>query len=319
MKFSEHVRRIPIAVRETFEKRQKFKPLGKMKGRVYVVGSGSSYSQAIYFAQLLNNTTPYTAIYLNPYSFVRHTEVTSEDVFIHLTQEAKRNDNICPTKFAIERGMRTILFTSKPDVDLAREIDEVYWFAPEIEKILVAAMSYVSGYAVIMGYVNAQLRFLERKEIGFDLAELERSMIGAEKSKFILGNEFTVFLFAGYAQSVAVEGALKVNECYLMDAEAYELKHYSHGKHFVSWNRPRIFNILYHETDQDLVDLYRGTIFEKHHKVNLMKSALPRELAVFDWSVQMLTFVTQGMALNKIELEDIPIRNQIRIPHQFVY
>ena len=137
---------------------------------------------------------------------------------------------------------------------------------------------------------------------------------------FNIKDVFNVFLYAGkYAQSIAVEGALKVNECLLQDAESYEIKHYSHGKHFVSFNHDRIFNIIASDKDNDLIDLYRDTIFEKHHNINIMKSNLSEEVAVFEWGILMLNYILQSMKKKKIRLSDIPVRDKIRVPHHFTY
>ena len=318
MKFSEHVALVPTAVTDTLGKVQNFLPLHRT-GKIYVVGSGSSYSQAVYLCQLINDHLPQTAIYINPYSFVRHTRFTDQDTCIQFTQEGKRNDNICPLRYAKHQGGKTILFTSRNDTPLAREADEVYWYAPETDKVVVASMSYASGYAAALNYVNVQLRSMNLPEIKIEKERLSEKMRTAMEVEYTTSSDFSVFLYAGYAASVAIEGALKVNECVLQDSEAYEIKHYSHGKHFVSWNKPRLFNILYHKTDSDLVELYKTTIFEDHHTINFISSDLPQETAVFEWIAAMLAFIVQSMKHKGIELEDIPIRDKIRVPHEFGY
>lgn len=315
MKFSEHVKNITQAIKDTFEYDHNFLLLKNDVKRIFIVGSGSSYSQAIYLSELINRYLPYSAIYLNPYSFVRHSNFTEHDVLIHFTQEAKRNDNLCPINFAKSRGGRVILFSAKINSAIEALVDEYYWYAPETEKVLVASMSYISGYALALKYVNAHLNNKIEYSVGKILDRVKDNLNTTYKTE----DSFTCFLYTGLAHSVAVEGALKANECFLQDGEAYELKHYSHGKHFVSWNNKRVFNILYHTRDQDLVDLYRNTIFEKHHLVNFMKSDLLPELAVFEWAAQMLAFTVESMNRKAIELEDIPVHERIRIPHNFTY
>ena len=315
MKFSEHVKLAPLAVKKTFEYNHCFLTLQKGIKKIYVVGSGSSYSQAIYLVELINRYLPFCAIYLNPYSFVRHSNFTESDVCIHFTQEAKRNDNICPIKFAKRKGGKIILFTAKINSRIEAEVDECYKYGSETSKILVASMSYASGYVVALKYVCAQLK----KKIKYDVDEIVEKMEKALKIQYSTEDVFTDFLYAGLSYSVAVEGALKTNECLLQDREFYELKHYSHGKHFVSWNNNRLFNIMYHKKDQDLVDLYKDTIFEDHHTINYMRSDLLPEVAVFEWMAQMLAFITQSMENKGIELKNIPIHNRIKIPHGFTY
>lgn len=315
MKFSEHVKNIPEAIKNTFEYEHNFSLLKNDTKRIFIVGSGSSYSQAIYLAELISKYLPFCAIYLNPYSFVRHSNFNKNDVLIHFTQEAKRNDNICPINFAKSKGGRVILFSAKVNSEIETLVDEYYWYAPEIEKVLVASMSYISGYAVALKYVNAHLE----NKIVYDVNEILERVRESLNRSFKNEDTFTSFLYTGFAHSVAVEGALKANECFLQDAESYELKHYSHGKHFVSWDNQRVFNVLYHERDQDLVDIYQNTIFEPHHTVNYMRSDMSPELAVFEWAAQMLTFTVQSMKSKKIELEDIPVHDRIRTPHEFKY
>jgi glucosamine 6-phosphate synthetase-like amidotransferase/phosphosugar isomerase protein len=256
---------------------------------------------------------------MNPYSFVKHSNFKKGDTCIHFTQEAKRNDNFCPLEFSKKKGGYNIIFTSKINDKIKNLAKEIYWYSPEVEKILVASMSYVSGYVAALKYLNFQLLVRGKKIIQYDTKEILKIINKAQKNKYKTGGMFTVFLYAGYSWSVALEGALKANECFLEDSEAYEIKHYSHGKHFVSWNQNRIFNVLLHKDDEKLIRLYQKTIFEKHHKINLMISSLPGELAVFEWMSKMLAFTIQSMAIKKIELEDISIRDKIKEPHNFKY
>jgi len=323
MKFKEHVKCIGEAVADTLETKQDFQPLST-GGRVFIVGSGSSYSQAIFLAQLINCKTLSNAFYLNPYEFVRHTTVKPGDTCIHFSQEAKRNDNISPIAFAKLKGARTILFSSrgreKLKSDVSKIVDELYWYAPESEKVLVASMSYISGYAAAINYVNSQIQYQRLGEpTCYQVENIVNAMRKAEEQEMLLSNDFVSFLYAGFGKSVAVEGALKVNECYLRDSESYEIKHYSHGKHFVSWNQPRLFNVIYGDEDKDLIDVYKETIFETHHKVNYLYSSLSKELRVFEWAAQMLWFIVREMELNDIELENIPVRDKIKVPHEFGY
>ncbi|MFH1207755.1 MAG: SIS domain-containing protein [Patescibacteria group bacterium] len=319
MRFSEHVKLTPRAVAETFASTQTFLALPKSLRRIFIIASGSSYSQGVYLAQLFFDYLPWQVVCENPYSFVRHSTFRSSDICIHISQEGRRNDNICPLKFAKDRGGHTIFMTSKPSSPAATYADEVYFFTPETEKVLVASASYVAGYALMLKYVNAQLVHRTMKSIPYSLSEIVESISANIIKKYSPADEYVVYLYAGYARSTALEGALKANECFLTDSEAYELKHYSHGKHFISWNRPRTFNVLYTDKDQDLVDKYRSTIFEPHHQVNLMKSGLPQEMAVFEWAASMLAFTVQSMAKKNIELGDIQIRDKIVKPHQFTY
>src|SRR5260370_10147531 len=134
MKFSNHVLMIPAMLGESFSYKQDFKPLGGIKGKIYLIGSGSSYSQLLYLARLMNNYLPYPVVCDNPYSFVRYSNFGKDDVCIHFTQEAKRNDNISPITFAQKRGGKTILFASKK-TQLSEQVDEPDWYTPEYEKI----------------------------------------------------------------------------------------------------------------------------------------------------------------------------------------
>ncbi len=321
MEFKKHAEKSINAVMDTFAHKHIFKPLPSKTKKIFIIGSGSSYSQALYLGQLFNDYLPYPVIINNPYSFVAYNKVASNDVCIHFSQEFKRNDNVCPLKFAKKHGLRTILFSaSKLKREYKNIIDEHYWFAPETEKILVASMSYLAGYSAALKYIDYQLQVSGKQPIKYDIGGISKTMLKSLNTNFKFQDIFSVFLYAGgYAQSVAVEGALKMNECVLQDSESYEIKHYSHGKHFVSCNNNRLFNVLYGNNDKKLVDLYNGTIFEKYHTVNLMKSNLPNETAIFDWGAQMLAFIIQGMINKKILLKDIPIRNKIRVPHSFIY
>jgi len=320
MTFKKHVNNTINAVIDTFLYSHDFKILPLNTEKIFIIGSGSSYSQALYLGQLINNYLPFKVIVDNPYSFVRYSQVSKSDILIHFSQEFKRNDNVCPIAFAKKMGMKTVLFSAlEPKEKYKDLIDEWYWFAPETEKILVASMSYLSGYALALKYINYQLK-QTGKEIVYKIDEIKIIMQKAQDVIFNIKDVFNVFLYAGkYAQSIAVEGALKVNECLLQDAESYEIKHYSHGKHFVSFNHDRIFNIIASDKDNDLIDLYRDTIFEKHHNINIMKSNLSEEVAVFEWGILMLNYIVQSMKKKKIRLSDIPVRDKIRVPHHFTY
>ncbi len=318
MTFAKHTTTSLQAVQDTFNHTHNFAPLTSDINRIYFVGSGSSYSQSIYGAQLTRKFLGIEAIYTNPYSFVKYDNITSHDLVIHLSQEAKRNDNRCPLLHAKRKGARTILFTSKT-TDLYNITDEVYWFAPEIEKILVASMSYASGYAALLKWITFQCTHKDNPVPHIDYKVISDVMSTRLSQKFQVTPEFTCFLYAGFAQSVAVEGALKINECLLIDSESYELKHYSHGKHFVSYNKPRSYVVLEHITDSELVDLYKDTIFEPHHNITRIASSLSPELAVFEWLSGMLKYTVDGMQSVHLTLDKIPVRDSIRRPHQYKY
>lgn len=317
MKFSEHVEKIGEAVAKTFEYNHNFTPIDSSTKKIYIVGSGSSFSQSIYLARLLNEFTPFKAIVYNPYSFVTYSSISNVDILIHISQEAKRNDNKCPVAFAKSKGARVILFSSKPGV---LESDEEYYFAPETEKALVASESYVSGYMLILKYIQYQTKALGLDIINFDINEIISSIEEGLNIKWNLDeNKFVSFLYTGYSESVAIEGALKYNECLLKNAESYEMKHYSHGKHFVSHITPTLFNVFVTEKDSAILDLYKQSVFENQHTINIFKSKLPDYLCVFDHIAMMLGFTIQSMEDRNLELETIEITESMRLPHTLSY
>ncbi|MDQ3075794.1 MAG: SIS domain-containing protein [bacterium] len=317
MKFSEHVEKIGEAVQKTFEYDHDFAPIDSSVNKIYIVGSGSSYSQALYLGRMLNEVTPFKAIPYNPYSFVKYSSISDQDILIHISQEAKRNDNKCPVAFAKSKGTRVILFSSKTGV---LECDEEYYFSPESEKALVASESYMSGYALILKYVSFQITALGLHALEYDVEQIVSKIKTALNQKWLLDDtKFTSFLYTGYAESVAIEGALKYNECLLRNAEAYEMKLYSHGKHFVSHIQPMLFNVFVTEKDNSLLDMYNSSVFEDHHAVNIFKSTLPDYLCVFEHSAMMLGFIVQSMQNSNIELENIEITESMRLPHTLQY
>lgn len=317
MKFSEHVEKISESVRKTFEHAHNFTPVGPSVRKIYIVGSGSSFSQSIYLARLLNEFTPFKAIVYNPYSFVTYSNISNEDILIHISQEAKRNDNKCPVAFAKSKEARVILFSTKLGV---LESDEEYYFAPESEKALVASESYISGYALILKYVQYQAKASGADVVRFNMDEILSAIEDGLNIKWNLDeSKFVSFLHTGYAESVAVEGALKYNECLLKNSESYEMKHYSHGKHFVSHITPTLFNVLVTEKDNAILDLYQQSVFENHHTVNIFKSKLPDYLCVFDHIAMMLGFTVQSMTDRGLELETIEITESMRLPHTLSY
>lgn len=317
MKFSEHVDNINEAVLKTFEYNHSFTPIDSTVKKVYIVGSGSSFSQSIYLARLFNEFTPFKAIVYNPYSFVTYSSIKKGDVLIHISQEAKRNDNKCPVAFAKSKGARVVLFSSKVGV---LECDEEYYFAPESEKALVASESYISGYMLILKYIQYQTKTLGLNVINFNVDEIISSIKDGLNMKWSLDeNKFVSFLYTGYAESIAIEGALKYNECLLKNAESYEMKHYSHGKHFVSHITPTIFNVFITGKDNTILDLYQQSVFENQHTVNIFKSKLPDYLCVFDHIAMMLGFTVQSMAERKLELETIEITESMKLPHTLSY
>lgn len=319
MKFADHVRNSADAVKHTFPLNRNIARLPlKSGGKIYVVGSGSSYSNALYFEMLFEKYFSYPVLVHAPYSFVRQEQPTSKDVLIHITQEAKRNDNRSPLEYAAKRGMKSILFTSK-ETELSKLADEVYYFAPETEKILVASMSYMAANALVLQYIASQAKVHKQKFFRYNISEIARSVKSALKAKFQYGDYFTVFMYSGFGESVAVEGALKVNECLLQDAESYEIKHYSHGKHFQSHKRKRVFNVLFYPEDKELISLYKKSVFEKQHVVNIMESHLASEISVFEHGTLMLSYIAQAMRKKKIELNDISVREENIIPHTYKY
>jgi glucosamine 6-phosphate synthetase-like amidotransferase/phosphosugar isomerase protein len=315
MIYSQHVTLIPSKLEETLSLANEYKKMNiPANGRVFIVGSGSSYSHSIFLRDLLETRITNQIRVLNPYTFVTKHTIEPEDVLIHITQEAKRNDNRCPMEYAKKQGAKIILFTTK-QTEIARLADEMYWYAPEHEKLLVACESYISAYIPLLQWANVQSRNPEQ----IDWNKVIQRVKECVDTDFDYINQFQTFLYAGISQTVAVEAALKINECLLIPAEYYELKHFSHGKHFVTYNKAWTFNVLVENDDKDLIDLYKSSIFEPHHQVNYFESKLSGDEKVLEWAALMLKYVADGMNKTLIELENIPIRDKIRLPHDFSY
>jgi glucosamine 6-phosphate synthetase-like amidotransferase/phosphosugar isomerase protein len=278
---AKHLQQIPEIILKTEQIQQTFEPLSYHQQTLWLVGSGSSYSQG-YICLNYSAITCTGKWWWKIRILLSVIASPKRDVLVHIIQEAKRQDNYCPVNFAKKMGLYTLLFTSK-QTDLSKQMDEVYWYVPEPEKLLVACTSFVAPYLVLLRWANVQLQASGLVPIPLDLPKIltkTEQNIKGQNWQFIKTN--SSFLYTGYAKSIALEGALKTNECLLLDSENYELKHFSHGKHFVSYNQHRVFNALTHTTDQDLVDLYKESIFETHHLVNYTVSNFEPEIAIFD-------------------------------------
>lgn len=315
MVFSEHLELVTSKMEETLSIKNSFKKLNlKPNSKIFIVGSGSSFSHGIFLKHLLESIFPNQIQVVNPYTFVKYKIINSQDYIIHITQEAKRYDNICPIEFAKEQNAAVILFTSKL-TEISYIANEVYLFAPEHSKLLVSLESYISAYVVLIMWANFQKEKIEK----IDWEKVLLAVEVALKTEFNFVDQYTTFLYSSFAETVAVEGVLKINECLLQSAESYEIKHFSHGKHFVSYNKPWTFNIFYNQKDAELIEIYRNSIFEKHHQINYFESNLADELKIFEWAACMLKFIDTGMKSKLIQLENIPIRDKIRLPHNFKY
>lgn len=206
-------------------------------GEIYLVGSGSSYHSAVYASHLFakNNHFIATAILAGDFdSYVP--DMGKQDLVVMVSQGGNNPTLLDSFHFLVQRAVKTLLITNDANAPLANRSDLVLPLEISREEAIPATKSFFAELFIFSLISEALKDGSNLFRIKDDLlSEIERitapeyfdkldgiaKYLAASSDLFVLGEGI------GYAN--ALEAALKLKECALLDAEAYIVSEFLHG------------------------------------------------------------------------------------------
>ena len=206
-------------------------------GEIYLVGSGSSYHSAIYASHLFAKNNQFITVPILAGDFESYVpDMLSRDLVILISQGGNNPTLLDSFHFLVQRAVKTIIITNDADAPLANRCDLKLPLEISREEAIPATKSFFAEL-FIFSLISEALKdgtslFRMKDDL---LSEIERittpqyfdKLDGI--AKYIAGTSDLYVLGEGIGYANAMEAALKLKECALIDAEAYIASEFLHG------------------------------------------------------------------------------------------
>lgn len=229
--YLKNVRRSPEYFRQGLSSPINPGPLEESSSPLLVTGSGSSYSMALLLSDLLRRRE-HRARAVYPYELVRH-ERLEDQIVVCISQSGETTDIIDAVDRANDTGCRTIGITAVPDSSLGECVDHRIEFEPPGEYILSRSCGVLSCLARLFELHRAlgaatpgQWPSRAVEQVASTIEDRLSSDTDIETA------DDYVFLAGGSLLPIAKESALSVQEATFLDAKAYDINNFAHGKAF---------------------------------------------------------------------------------------
>lgn len=236
----------PEAIYKTIEKnRSKTFRRVKDSNRIYFVGSGSSYSVALYGAMLFNQFTNYQAVAVAPREFIELGR--SHSTVVLISQGGWNIDIIEASKKAIQLDCICTAVTESEDSEFVKIIgkdNSMMLMLCDEKECFANSQGVVASFAVmllLLDKVNSTNMSIECDYMTLFNESYEQ----VHKYKYICpNNRYYYALGTGFAKPALHECVLKTNEVVLEECSADELKNFTHGKHLLQYLKKENRTIL---------------------------------------------------------------------------
>lgn len=305
--FRENIDSCVEAVSETFELNQKFEKL--KSGNIYVIGSGSSKTAAMYLHDLLLYNTGISSELISPQN-MQYIRSKHNDTLITVSCKGNRSDAYGPAENF--KGIK-IGFTANINSRLAEICDQVYEFRRDKYKHFSETSSILSCMAVMLQFAGSQ------SLIEYDKDKVLISMQNCKKFNDSPLDHY-VFLVSGYNECVAHEGMLKATGAMDIMGEWHNIKQYSHDHNTFSWDKKRAI-VLINDNSKVCSSIRPYIINAENHNVIEFNSDEPLHTAPFQHMMSLFELTYAVMAkknydrwtdYKKKEAEDPGFKDAIR-------
>lgn len=206
-------------------------------GEIYLVGSGSSYHSAIYASHLFAKNNQFIATPILAGDFESYVpDMEGRDLVIMISQGGNNPTLLDSFHFLVQRAVKTILITNDTDSSLSNRCDLTVPLEIGKEEAIPATKSFFAELFIFSLISEALKDGSELFRIKDDLlSEIERITAPEyfdkldEIAKYLSGSSDLFVLGEGIGYANALEAALKLKECALLNAEAYIASEFLHG------------------------------------------------------------------------------------------
>jgi len=206
-------------------------------GEIYLVGSGSSYHSAVFASHLFAKNNYFIATPILAGDFESYVPNMGHKDLVILISQAGNNPTLLDSfHFLSQRIVKTILITNDLDSPLENRSDLILPLEISREEAVPATKSYFAEL-FIFSLISEALKD------GSDLFSVKDDLLGEIEritspqyfdkldgiAKYISKSTDLFVLGEGIGYANAMEAALKLKECALLDAEAYIGSEFLHG------------------------------------------------------------------------------------------
>ena len=283
--YKEIIELIPDAIYKTIEKnREKDFIISERNNRIYFVGSGSSYSVALYGMMLFNQYTDYLVLAMTPRDFIELAHKNSTVVLI--SQGGWNIDIIEASKKAIELNCKTTAITESEYSEFAKIIgkDRTMFLTLCGEKDCFANSQGVATSFALMLLLLDKIKNtnMSNEYDYYKIYEDSVKQINEYKYKNP-NNRFYYALGCGFAKPALHECVLTINEVVLEDCSSDDFKNFTHGKHLLQYLRRENRSMLLFSEQENypLAKEVKSKLDDIFDEVLLLTSPVPFPYSAF--------------------------------------
>ncbi len=243
---------------------------------VLLIGCGTSWHSCLAGKHMIETLArvPVQVDYGSEFRY-RSPVVSSDTLFVVITQSGETADTIAAQRLAREMGLKVLTITNVVGSMTTRLADGVFYTraGPEIgvasTKAFVTQMTALYLLALQLGQTQGTM---SGDQVGAALSELtalppkiEKVLAGASKIETIAGalfhsNDF-LFLGRGIHHAIALEGALKLKEISYIHAEGYPAGEMKHGPNaLIDGDLPVVFVVTQDHERQASRQIYEKVL-----------------------------------------------------------
>ncbi len=297
MTYRKLIELMPNAIYDTLTYNKNFKFNISLKSRkIYFIGSGSSYSVAIYGSMLFNQYTDFQTFAITPREFI---EIgVSNSTVVIISQGGTNVDIIEATNKAIQRNCTCVAVTADKKSKLAILVGEgniIKLCLNGEEECFVNSQGTAASFASMLLLLDKINNTDMCKEFDFYRIFQESSKEVIKQQYLSPNNRFYYVLGSGFARPALHECVLKINEAVQEDSFCDEFKNFTHGKHIQQYLKKenRTFILFENMENKELVKIVKQNLQEIFDEVVVFKTSIPFPYSTFShlFSAIILTCV----------------------------
>ncbi len=304
MEYSKLLLDSPNIIKDTLKKHKGiiFNKSEKTK-RIYFIGSGSSFSVAMYGAMLFNHYTDSQAFCLAPREFI---ELGKKESTVFLLSEGGYNvDIIAAAKKSISLDCDTMVITANttsPLVDVVGSKNVILLSTRGEDNAFVNSQGTISSFIIMLLLLESFIN--ENLSDKYDFVQMfEECLKQVNSYQYKKPNgRFYYLLGSSFARPMMNEGLLKINEAVQEDCCIEEIKNFTHGKHVLQYLRKenRTFVIFENLENKDLVKIMEKKLKNIFDEVIVFKSKVPHPYSTISHLFSILLFTNELCILKGI-------------------
>ena len=224
-----------ISSAELKEEISRLKSKIKPSGRIFLVGSGSSYNAALFASHLLSEKNSLLASAYQASDFVNYLQDLKKNDLVFLISQSGESRDILNLIKPLKKAEVTLVAITNSENSTLAESSQIRLFLSAGSIVAVPATKTFSATLVLFIIISAVLSGVDYKGDKKIIVEInkmfsKRSLLEIKRlSQRLLAHDKIFILGEGLDYPLALEAALKIKECALVEAEGFSAHEFCHG------------------------------------------------------------------------------------------